>query len=215
MKPSRPNPRRARPATPALLVGLGLALLAPASMAQVQRSVGPDGRVTYSDAPAGAAAGQPAATGAALPYALRQAVQRYPVTLYSASRCAPCDSGRQLLQHRGVPFSEKTVETAADVAALEHLAGARELPVLGIGTQRVKGFSDLDWNQYLDAAGYPRTSQLPATWQQPPATPLAPAQLARPGAEPAASAPAESGSGAAEPPVTPSPTSTNPAGIRF
>lgn len=219
MKPSHPYPRCTRPATsrwrmaaPALLLALGLAQWAPPSMAQVQRSVGADGRVTYSDAPAPAA--QHRAASAALPYALRQAVQRYPVTLYSAAQCTPCDSGRRLLQSRGIPFSEKTVETAADVAALERLAGTRELPVLGIGAQQIKGFSDTDWNQYLDAAGYARTSQLPANWQQPAATPLAPAQLARPGTEPAA-APAETSSGDAEPAVTPTPTSTNPAGIRF
>lgn len=200
---------------PALLAGLALALLAPAALAQVHRSVGPDGRVTYSDSPASAArAERSAASGAALPFALRQAMQRYPVTLYGAAQCAPCDSGRQLLLRRGIPFSEKSVETATDVAALERLAGSRELPVLAIGTQQIKGFSDVDWNQYLDAAGYARTSQLPSDWQQPAATPLAPAQLARPANEPATPA-AERAPSEVEPAVTPTPTSTNPAGIRF
>lgn len=218
MKPSCPNQRRARRRTtsmPTLLAGLGLALFASTTLAQVHRSVGPDGRVTYSDAPASAArAEHSAAATAALPFALRQAMQRYPVTLYSAAQCAPCDSGRQLLVRRGIPFTEKTVETATDVAALERLAGARELPVLTVGTQQIKGFSDIDWNQYLDAAGYARTSQLPSGWQQPAATPLAPAQLARPANAPSAP-PVEDTTSEAEPAVTPTPTSTNPAGIRF
>lgn len=222
MKPSRTNPRRARPpatqwpaGTHALLAGLGLALLAPASLAQVNRTVGPDGRITYSDAPnAAARTSQPATAGAALPYALRQAMQRYPVTLYSAAQCTPCDGGRQLLAQRGIPFSEKSVETEADIAALQRLAGARELPLLTIGTQQIKGFSDADWSQYLDAAGYPKTSQLPSGWQPAAATPLAPAQIAGPAGTSAA--PATQGTAdTAEPAVTPMPSSTNPAGIRF
>ena len=37
----------------------------------------------------------------ALPFELRQAASRYPVTLYTAATCIPCDNGRQMLQQRG------------------------------------------------------------------------------------------------------------------
>lgn len=206
----------------ALLAGTALATCSLAASAQVYRSVGPDGRVTFSDSPAPAATtAQPAAAAstasasAGLPLALRQAMQRYPVTFYTASQCTPCVSGRQLLASRGIPFSEKTVETGADVEALERLTGARDLPVLAVGAQLIKGFSDTDWHQYLDAAGYARDSQLPSSWQQPPASALAPIQPAAPANE--ASATAEDGTQAAEEstPVAPPTTSTNPAGIRF
>ena len=69
----------------------------------------------------------PAATpseAGALPYPLRQAVQRYPVTLYTSDKCNPCNSARELLQKRGVPFTEKTITTAEDGQAFAALAKA-------------------------------------------------------------------------------------------
>lgn len=208
-------------------LGLGAMLLASTALAQVYRSVGPDGRVTYSDAPPAAATqaespeaakAAPTTAGGALPYALRQSAQRYPVTLYASRNCEPCVSGRQMLLARGIPFNEKTVESSADVAALQRLSGAGHLPLLAIGTQQLKGFSETEWNQYLDAAGYPKTSQLPRNWQRPVPSPLAPIAAAAPAP---ASNPAAGTTGSAEPPaaaapsVSPTPTATNPAGIRF
>lgn len=210
-------PRRRMAATP-LALALGLLLAASAS-AQVYRSVGPDGRVSFSDTPPAAQppaprAEAPAASGntAALPYALRQTAQRYPVTLYTSSDCEPCASGRKLLREHGIPFTEKTVGSNADVTALQQLTGADSLPVLGIGQQQLKGFSATEWTQYLSAAGYPAQSQLPARWQAPAPTALAP-QAAKPAA--AAADTADAPAAPADPLVTPRPTATNPAGIRF
>ena len=203
-------------------LGLGLALLAATAQAQVYRSVGPDGQVTFSDTPPAAqGAKQPKASSqtpaqpgnAALPYELRQTAQRYPVTLYTTSSCDGCTGGRQLLTARGVPFTEKTVNTNADIAALQKLTGTDSLPALTIGAQQLKGFSDAQWNQYLDAAGYPRQSQLPANWRSPAPTPLTsdrPAPLAS-----SASVPSAAASAPPEPSVSPPTSPTNPAGIRF
>lgn len=215
-----------RPHAPALLAGACAALLlAGAAQAQVYRNVGPNGSVTFSDQPPTANARPDGAGGAAdssggggaLPYELGQVVQRYPVTLYTASNCAACSSGRNLLVARGVPFSEKTVQSNDDIAALQRLSGGSQLPVVTIGGQRLTGFSDQDWSQYLDAAGYPKTSQLPTGYQRPPATPLvdtttvaAPAGQAEPQVR---VTPAESS--AANPSVAPVRNSDNPAGIRF
>ena len=204
-------------------------LLLTGAAAQAQtlyRSVGPDGRVTFSDTPppnatnkaAGSTAGSgPANAGAALPYELQQTVNRYPVTLYTSKDCAPCHSGRNLLVNRGVPFREKTVQSNEDIDALQRLAGSGELPVLTVGGQRLKGYSDVEWGQYLDAAGYPKSSQLPAAYRRPAATPLV--------ARSAVSAPAAAATAArqtpaaptapAEPSIAPPRTDTNPAGIRF
>jgi glutaredoxin len=148
----------------------------------VYKVVGPDGKVTYTDTPPqdGKAQVKPVATGGGggapnignLPYELRQAAGRYPVTLYTSAGCRPCDSGRQMLQQRGVPFAEKQFfETSADTAALQSLAGVSSLPVLSIGQQQIKGWVPADWNSYLDAAGYPRDSLLPANYRAPAPTP--------------------------------------------
>jgi hypothetical protein len=70
-----------------------------------------------------------------------------------------------LLTSRGVPFNERTVTTAEDAEALQRLAGESSLPFLTIGGQRLKGFSDSEWTQFLDAAGYPKTSALPSGYR--------------------------------------------------
>ena len=206
--------------TAAVTIGLGALLLAGTAQAQVYRVVGPDGRVTYSDKPTAQPARDAAPSSAggssntALPYTLAQTAQRYPVTLYTSKECVPCTTGRNLLINRGIPFSEKTVESNDDIAALQRLAGNNSLPLLTIGGQQLKGFSDSEWSQYLDAAGYPKASQLPASYRRPAATPLvartAAAAPAAQAAEPAEPAPAPAG-----PSVAPQRTTTNPTGIRF
>jgi glutaredoxin len=141
---------------------------------------------------------------------LRQATTRYPVTLYSGTDCAPCDSGRRLLSARGVPFTERRVSTEEDAEAMSRLTGGRSVPTLTIGSQALRGFSDADWHAYLDAAGYPREARLPRGYQQPAATPLVDRQAEAPAAQrPAAAPPAEP----ASPPPPPPPPS--PTGIRF
>lgn len=204
-----------------------LAALLPATLSlhaqQIYRIVGPDGRVTFSDQPppstATAKGASPTVTtgGAAagsgtsgLPYELRQVVSRYPVTLYTGTNCAPCASARSFLTGRGVPFTERTITTPEDAEALERLSGATSLPFMTLGTQRLKGFSDTEWNQFLTAAGYPQTSQLPTGWRNPPAAPMVTAQKpAAPASQPEA-APTQ----AATTP-DPGPAPANPAGIRF
>jgi hypothetical protein len=112
------------------------------------------------------------------------------------------------LSSRGIPFAERTVTTAEDSAALKRLAGDNSVPVLSIGNQRVKGFSDIEWSQYLDAAGYPKTSMLPAGYRQAPVRPLvSPAEKPAPEKE---SAKVED-----EPTVPTGPGPSNPAGIKF
>jgi glutaredoxin len=199
--------------TAALLLGAGLC-----SAQAVYRSVGPDGRVTFSDRPTSTDAN--AATTAsrsgippapnALPYELRQTAGRFPVTLYTGADCGPCDSGRLLLTARGVPFTERTVQSNEDVEALRRLTGDNSLPVVTIGGQRLKGFAPSEWTQYLDSAGYPRGSQLPPGYRAPPAQPLVAVRTAEPKDAPAPRTAAPQATAPA-----PAPAPANPAGIVF
>lgn len=202
---------------------LCLALLAMllTSLAQAQyKVVGPDGRVTYTDRAPVAAGGKsttlggatPVTSEVALPLALRQAVSRYPATLYvTTTACEPCDSGRQMLRQRGVPFSEKQIVRPEDSDALERLTGARDAPTLTLGAQTVKGWSADLWGSYLDAAGYPRESRLPANYEYPVAKPLTEVREAtRPAAPVQQAARAEV---EAAPPAAP--LLPTPGGIRF
>ena len=206
----------------AALMGLAAVILylPHAGAQQVYRIVGPDGRVTFSDQPpldAGSkpaqvapATGSASAGGAGLPFELRQIASKYPVTLYTGAECGPCGAGRAFLMSRGIPFAEKTVTTFEDGQALQRLTGSSSLPWVTIGGQQIKGYSDAEWGQFLDAAGYPARSALPASWKNPAASPLVavqqraapmPAKLAETPPEPAAARPSAPGD--------------NPAGIKF
>jgi glutaredoxin len=191
-----------------------------ANAQQIFRIVGPDGRITFSDQPPldssksaspAKAIPLPGAGGtanAALPFELREVASRYPVTLYSAPTCAPCGAGRAMLASRGIPFAEKTVTTNEDIEALKRLSsGAASLPLLTIGGQQLRGYSEAEWTQFLDAAGYPKTSLLPASYSRAPAAPLVVVQD-QTAARPAPEAPAPA-------PFPPTPVEENPAGIKF
>ena len=114
---------------------------------------------------------------AAEPYSLQLARKNNPVTLYSTPNCPLCDRARQLLNARGVPFSEKSVVTEPQVQELVRVVGRNALPSIVVGPKVQDGFADAIYEAMLDAAGYPKTGVLPAGAQQQP----------RPGA--AASAP--------------------------
>jgi glutaredoxin len=199
---------------------LGAVLTGFPAPAQAQyKVVLPDGSVTYTDRPPvasnaritsmnrkGTAASPEAASDVSgLPLELRQAVQRYPVTLYTGSDCLPCESGRRALQQRGVPFSEKRVSSEDDASALERAVGGRTVPALTIGSQALRGYSETDWTVFLDAAGYPRESRLPKGWQAQAAQPLTERSAAAKSAPPPRPEPA---------PATANPPET-PAGVRF
>ena len=185
--------------------------------------VAPDGSITYTDRPPPATTGRPvpvnsketpandaAAALASLPLELRQTAARFPVTLYTSPDCSPCESGRRLLQARGVPFAEKQVINDDDTEALNRLTGGRSLPTMTIGGQALRGYADADWHSYLDAAGYPRESRLPRSYQAPAPTPVVSRQ---PEARPAAAVPTPAP--APEPITAPPTTAPSPTGIRF
>jgi glutaredoxin len=199
-------------------IGTALVSLLVLGGAQAQyKVIGPDGSVTYTDRPPIAsnlrvtpmgrsAPTTPAGGDIGLPLDLRQVTQRHPVTLYTSSSCQPCDTGRRLLQQRGIPYSEKLVATDEDAMALERIVGGLTVPAVTIGAQPLRGFSEQDWTAYLDAAGYPKENKLPRGWPTPQATPLV-----------ERAAPATAARAPAPPPPAPAPVPAEPAPgtIRF
>ncbi|WP_246542408.1 glutaredoxin family protein [Collimonas antrihumi] len=152
-----------------------LLMSAASVQAQLYKSTGPDGKVTYSDTPPASGkvipqktvggAGEGSSSGDGLPYELALAVKNHPVTLYSSEKCIPCDDGRKMLNERGVPFSEKTVKSNEDIAALRKIAKDDQLPVLTIGSNKESGFLAPAWGTALTAAGYPESNRLPKTYR--------------------------------------------------
>jgi len=214
---STTTPPSRRSATLSQLLALS-ALAATVPLAHAQyKVIGNDGKVTYTDRAPNTSDARVTALGARaqadavepeLPFELRQVASKYPVTLYTTTGvCDACAAGRQLLKQRGIPYTERQAVTSEDVDALERLSGGRDAPTLTIGSQVVRGLAFDAWNQYLDAAGYPRESKLPPGYQQRPIAPVVErreAPVARTQAQPAARA--------SPPFATNAPA---PAGIRF
>jgi hypothetical protein len=153
----------------ALIVSLALAGSAWAQ--QMYRWVDKNGRVTYSDTPPPPDARKAeekrlqhsVLQTSGMSYAMKQAVQNSPVTLYLGSDCPPaCDSARHLLRKRGIPATEKVLAKQEDVDAYNKLFGTREplVPSLVVGKTTLKGYQEAAWNRALSDAGYP-TSDAP------------------------------------------------------
>lgn len=213
-----------------LALALTIGCFASNSMAQqVYRIVGPDGRITFSDQPPPSSSNAKVTSGVgyrggadnsatALPPELREPASKYPVTLYTGNNCGPCSAGKAFLAGRGIPFAEKTVTSQEDVDALQRLSSDAQLPFLTIGGQQLKGYSDTEWGQFLDAAGYPKASVLPAGYRSPPPTPLVATKkpdatgTATTAAADGSTPPARRTAPAARPAPVPQ---DNPAGIKF
>ena len=191
------------------------------AQAQLYKSVGPDGKVTYSDTPPPAAKGsrvqtKPLAGGGNavdLPFELAEAARGNPVVLYTTKNCVPCDDGKKLLGERGVPFTEKTVNTGEDMAQFKKVSSDGQLPVLLIGRSKERGYEPSAWNTALSAAGYPESNKLPKTYRNPPPEAVAPVEkppLTKDA--PGANRTTENSTGATE---APPPTGNAPPGFRF
>ena len=95
-----------------------------------------------------------------LPYATRQAADKFPVTLYTTASCTEeCNAARGLLNGRAVPFAEKMLKTEEEIADLSRrLGSAAGVPSISVGLQTFKGFEPGAWNNLLDLAGYPKSA---------------------------------------------------------
>lgn len=154
-----------------LVAVVGLLLASSSASAQsTYRWIDPaSGRTVFSDVPPPAgvkqfersspALGDDVPPTQGLPYALRQASEKFPVVLYTSSGCTTCKLARSLLDGRGVPFVEKELTTAEELAdASRQLGGEIRLPSISVGRQNVREFTPAAWNELLDAAGYPATA---------------------------------------------------------
>jgi glutaredoxin len=182
-----------------LAVALTAALAGPA-LAQY-RWVDANGKVHYGDSPPrdakdvralgtrAAPAGSEAA--ASLPFEVRRAMERAPVVLYTAPDCQPCAPAAALLRERGVPYAERTITSPDDLQEFRRISGALRLPHVTVGSQAQNGFNAEIWTSLLDAAGYPKGSMLPRSYQWPAPQPLVPpAKAEAKPADPTAAAPA-------------------------
>jgi glutaredoxin len=173
-----------------IALSLLFAVAANAQERQVYRYTDKDGRVVYSDRtpPADSKDVQAKKLGAnyietdELPIVSRQAMERYPVTLYTFPCGELCQNAEALLNRRGVPFVTVSVEDPKGAERLKQLTGDSQAPVLQVGDKlHVKGFNEARWQAMLDDAGYPKSPpsrraqqlRLPSTEPAPRAAPAA------------------------------------------
>ncbi|OIQ99793.1 hypothetical protein GALL_181900 [mine drainage metagenome] len=160
-----------------------LAMLTNAQAAELYRSIDKDGKVHYSDSPligsedvAKLNLGNEPVPDENLPYETRVAMQNFPVTLYSFPDCGSvCADARDLLNKRGIPFTEKSLVKKEDIDAFHAASGNSLLPSATVGKTWLKGFLAEQWNSELDIAGYPKS--LPSIYRlRPAASAVQPAQ---------------------------------------
>ena len=136
----------------------------PLGAAQLYRWVDEQGKVEYRDTPPPASAKKVEQLGtsggatetSSLPFSVQQAARNFPVTLWNSSCGGPCDQARAHLARRGVPHTEK--DPQSDIEAFKKLTGGLDVPVLYVGSTRIKGYLEGEWDSALDIAGYPRTA---------------------------------------------------------
>ena len=163
-------------ARPLLRLALVVAALLAATLAGAQttyRWIDPKtGKTVFSDLPPPPGAkqvvkhrGEPPVDERQLPYATRQAAQKFPVTLYTTANCGEaCQQARSLLNGRGIPFAEKELKSDEELAELARLLGSEAaVPSLLVGQQSLRGLSGDAWNELLDLAGYPKSAPYGAT----------------------------------------------------
>ncbi len=133
--------------------------------AQTYRWVDPAGRTHISDSPPSGKtqsvvkAERDAEADDGLPFATKKAMASFPVTLYTSADCvADCKMARDLLNGRGVPFTEKMLKTAEEANELKQLVGDIFIPSLKVGRQSMRGYEAGAYNNLLDLAGYPKTA---------------------------------------------------------
>ncbi len=143
---------------------LCLALIHSAAFAQTYRWVDANGRTIISDTPPPGKAKNIAKSGQgesteSLPFAVKLAAENFPVILYTSAECvAECKQARELLNGRGVPFTEKMLQKQEELDELKNLVGEAFVPTVRVGKQSSRGFDAGAYNNLLDLAGYPKTA---------------------------------------------------------
>ena len=163
---------------PLAMVALAAALCAvSANAAQLYRWVDENGRVEWRDTPPPANAknveqrtvGGNTIETSGLPYSVQQAVKNFPVTLWVFDCGDPCNRARSHLARRGIPHTERNAQKEGET--LVKLMGGTEVPVLIVGSTRLKGYLESEWDATLDNAGYPKSPPPGAKAKAPAAAP--------------------------------------------
>ncbi|HWM44381.1 MAG TPA: glutaredoxin family protein [Burkholderiales bacterium] len=144
-----------------IIVLCALSVCIPASAQQIHRWVDADGRVHYGDkAPSGVKsapvqsrissyAGRPVVSGVPSAGATRPEIK-----MYTTDWCGYCRQAKAFFARQGIRYTELDVEKSPAAREEYQRMGARGVPVILVGTQRMNGYSEESLAQMLKAAGY-------------------------------------------------------------
>ncbi|MDR0769761.1 MAG: DUF4124 domain-containing protein [Burkholderiales bacterium] len=146
---------------PAVVV-LALAFNVSAQDKNLYRYLDADGRVVYTDRPPPPSAKDTQIKRPSgnfietdkISAGTRQAMERFPVTLYAFSCGTLCEEAEALLQKRGIPYTFVNTQDETGIERLKKLTGGLQVPVLQVGTDFARGFNETSWQQMLDQGGY-------------------------------------------------------------
>jgi len=82
------------------------------------------------------------------------AQSRPEVKMYATSWCPYCAKARAYFARRGIAYVEVDIEKSREGRAEYDRLGARGIPVIFVGGQRMNGFSEARLSQLLSEAGY-------------------------------------------------------------
>ena len=83
-----------------------------------------------------------------------QAEDKPAVKMYATSWCPYCAKARAYFARRGIAYVEVDIERSREGRAEYDRLGARGIPVIFVGPQRMNGFSEARLSQLLTEAGY-------------------------------------------------------------
>lgn len=159
----------------ALLALLLAFVTGPVLAATLYKSIGPDGRVTYSDQPpAGSRVDKTLSFIESPSSPLPESVLRYreglekgvqkrlaevakagagKVRLFTAQWCGYCRQARAYLNEKGIGFAELDVESSEGQQAYAALGGGSGVPVLAWKSERLQGYSRASYDQFFQRLG--------------------------------------------------------------
>jgi glutaredoxin len=82
------------------------------------------------------------------------AQQKAEVKMYATAWCPYCAKARAYFERRKIAYVEVDIEKSRDGRAEYDKLGARGVPVILVGQQRMNGFSEARLSQLLSEAGY-------------------------------------------------------------
>jgi glutaredoxin len=146
--------------------GLSLAVLlfavafCPMGEAEVYKMTGPDGRITYTDSRSEDSNGTKVEVveiesyaGSAEVSSIEKAAASRKVTIFTTEWCGVCRKAKSYMASQGIAFDEFDIEKSRSARSRFDQLGARGVPVILVGKEKMTGFSAGKLKAMLDRAG--------------------------------------------------------------